>query len=66
MINLTVNGKSFELAGADIPALVQQLDANSGHVAVMLNDAIVPRENWGNTSLAEGDRIEVLTFAAGG
>ncbi len=66
MINLTVNGESFELDGADIPALVRQLDANSGHIAIMLNDAIVPREKWDNTSLAEGDQIEVLTFAAGG
>ncbi len=66
MMNLTVNGESFELDGADIPALIRQLDANSGHVAIMLNDAVVPREKWDNASLSAGDCIEVLTFAAGG
>ncbi|RLC04337.1 MAG: thiamine biosynthesis protein ThiS [Deltaproteobacteria bacterium] len=65
-MNLTVNGESFELGGADVPALVQQLGAVSEHVAIMLNNAIVPREEWDNASLTEGDYVEVLTFAAGG
>ena len=65
-MKLTVNGKSLEFAGGNIPALVDQLDAISEHVAVMVNGAIVPRENWGTSVLSDGDDVEVLTFAAGG
>lgn len=66
-MNLTVNGEAFVLKGAqDIPSLLVQLGAHSERVAIMLNDAVVSREKWNMVTLAECDRVEVLTFAGGG
>jgi len=35
-------------------------------VAVAVNDVVVPRQRWGDTSLIEGDRVEVITAVQGG
>lgn len=66
-MNLTVNGESFVLEGAeDIPALLAQMGAHADRVAVMVNDTVVAHEAWATALLAEGDRVEVLIFAGGG
>jgi sulfur carrier protein len=67
MINITLNGEPFELGGSeDIPALISQMGADGKRVAIMLNSAVVSRSDWDQTSLAEGDNVEVLVFAGGG
>jgi sulfur carrier protein len=66
-INVTVNGESLALDGAgDLLSLLENMSANPDRVAVMLNDSILKRDNWQETSLADGDRLEILTFAGGG
>jgi sulfur carrier protein len=35
-------------------------------VAVAVNAAVVPRSEWNTTSLAPGDRVEVLVAVQGG
>ncbi len=35
-------------------------------VAVELNRGIVPREQWADTSLGEGDHLEIVQFVGGG
>ncbi len=46
--------------------LVAVLGMKSDRVAVELNRDIVPRERWGETTLNEGDRLEVVHFVGGG
>ena len=35
-------------------------------VAVELNRGIVPREQWAETSLGDGDHLEIVQFVGGG
>lgn len=35
-------------------------------VAVAVNEEVVPRRNWGAVTLADGDRVEVVTAKQGG
>jgi len=35
-------------------------------VAVEINEQIVPRKRFGETTVKEGDRIEIVTFVGGG
>jgi sulfur carrier protein len=35
-------------------------------VAVELNRAIVPRDQWAATGLSDGDRLEIVHFVGGG
>jgi thiamine biosynthesis protein ThiS len=37
-----------------------------GRVAVELNRNLVPRSQWAETNLAEGDQLEIVHFVGGG
>ena len=66
-MNLTVNGEAhrFDHVG-DIAGLVAALGLDVRKVAVERNLEIVPRSAYGATSLADGDRIEIVHFIGGG
>jgi sulfur carrier protein len=64
-----VNGEERALRdGATVADLVQDVGAPGGGrgVAVALHSEVVPRSDWEQTVLAEGDRIEVLIAVQGG
>jgi sulfur carrier protein len=66
-MRLTVNGETRELpAGSSVAALVARLTTAVRGVAVAVNGEVVPRSTWETASLADGDRVEVLTAAQGG
>jgi sulfur carrier protein len=46
--------------------LLNELNINPLRVAVQLNLEIVRRERYENTVLKAGDRLEIITFMAGG
>lgn len=66
-MKLTVNGESrtFDRV-SDVAALVVALGLDARKVAVERNLEIVPRSAYGRTTLADGDRIEIVHFIGGG
>ena len=66
-MNLTINGENRTLFSAEtLQALVEQLGMKSDRVAIELNREIVPREQWAQTPLNDGDRLEIVHFVGGG
>ncbi|MBF8297916.1 MAG: thiS [candidate division NC10 bacterium] len=66
-MELIVNGKRLEVTeGATLTVLLNELNINPLRVAVQLNLEIVKRERYENTVLKPGDRLEIITFMAGG
>ena len=66
-MQLTVNGETRAFAGvADVAALVAALGLDGRKVAVERNLEIVPKSAYVKTRLAEGDRIEIVSFVGGG
>jgi thiamine biosynthesis protein ThiS len=65
-MNLTINGESRTLPAGTLGALVEQLGMKSDRVAIELNREIVPREQWAQTPLKDGDRLEIVHFVGGG
>ncbi|MET7682195.1 sulfur carrier protein ThiS [Streptomyces sp. NPDC005423] len=66
-MNISVNGEPREIAsGTPLDTLVRSLAPAPSGVAAALNETVVPRAQWPSTSLAEGDRVEVLTAVQGG
>jgi sulfur carrier protein len=49
-----------------VASLLAELGAAGPRVAVERNRRIVPRAEHGAEKLAEGDRLEVVTFVGGG
>ena len=69
-MKLHINGEErdfVEVTSAfTLLALVEKLGMKPDRVAVELNRDIVPRERWSETTLSEGDRLEVVHFVGGG
>ena len=66
-MQLTINGdeRSFE-APLSLAGLLEQLGLKLDRVAVEYNRNIVPRPQWSETSLEDGDRLEIVQFVGGG
>jgi thiamine biosynthesis protein ThiS len=66
-MKLQINGEDRDFtAPLSLSSLVEQLGMKSDRVAVELNRSIVAREQWAQTSLGEGDRLEIVHFVGGG
>jgi sulfur carrier protein len=66
-MRVTVNGEERILHdGATVREVVQMVSSTDKGVAVALNETVVSRSQWPDVTLSDGDRIEVLTAAAGG
>lgn len=66
-LELTLNGDVGRFPGVtDIAGLVSHLGLDTRKVAVERNLEIVPRSAYAETSLADGDRIEIVAFVGGG
>lgn len=66
-MRLVVNGEERVLDGVvDVAAMVRALGLDPRKVAVERNLEIVPRSTYGQTAVADGDRIEIVHFIGGG
>jgi len=66
-MHLVINGERKELVSlGNLSELVHSLQLKSDRIAVELNREIVPRANWQNTDLHDGDSLEIVHFVGGG
>lgn len=62
-----VNGEAVENAeGLSLEDYLKKEDYTISRVAVELNGNIVPKNNYSKTLIAEGDKLEVVSFVGGG
>lgn len=67
MMEVIVNGKPQQISqAATILDLLAALGLKGRPVAVERNREVVPRARHGETVLAPGDRLELVTFVGGG
>lgn len=66
-MNVLVNGRTEQIAaGTTVADVVDRWARSPIGVAVAVNEAVVTRAEWPGTTLAEGDRVEILTAVQGG
>jgi len=68
-MELVVNGKHTQCQdGTTVAALLDSVEvgADTAGVAVAVNDTVVPRGRWNDTTLSPGDRVEVIHAVQGG
>lgn len=66
-MRLVINGEEKQLTDVStLASLVEQLGLKADRLAIELNRDIVPRPKWAETTLAEGDRLEIVHFVGGG
>ena len=69
-LDLNVNGEQRRLDPAPTPkilvSVIEALDYKPQLVVVEHNGVIVPRTQWPNTSVSNGDNLEIVTIVGGG
>jgi sulfur carrier protein len=66
-IDVVINGKSRTIpSNTTVEALIAELGFGDRRVAVERNREVVPRAQHATTVLADGDRLELVTFVGGG
>jgi sulfur carrier protein len=66
-VEISVNGKPRQVPpGTTVAGLIAELGLAGKPVAVEKNREIVPKARHATTTLAAGDRLELVTFVGGG
>lgn len=63
---VTINGRPQPAAGMTLAEYLAAQEYDPRRIAVERNDAIVPKEQYHQVRLAEGDVVEIVSFVGGG
>lgn len=61
-----VNGEELDIAGKTFAEYLATTDYDLKRIAVECNGDIVPKTQYGETMLRDGDSVEVVSFVGGG
>ena len=64
-MRVRLNGEPCETSARVVSELIAER-VSAARVAAVVNDRVVPAAEQAAATLAEGDRVELLTFAGGG
>jgi sulfur carrier protein len=65
-MRVTINGEAREVASTRVDALLGELEYEGTHFAIAVNYDVLPKSRWAETSLKNGDEIEIITPRQGG
>ena len=65
-MRVIVNGEQREIASGSVDALLGELEYEGTHFAIAVNYDVLPRSQWAQTPLKNGDEIEIITPRQGG
>ena len=65
-MRVIINGEQREITSSRVDALLGELDYEGTHFAIALNYDVLPRSRWAQTTLKNGDEIEIITPRQGG
>ncbi|MCC6574798.1 MAG: sulfur carrier protein ThiS [Planctomycetes bacterium] len=66
-MKISVNGETREVPPKiTLAQLVELLQLRGDRIAAERNLEVVPRASYASTLLAEGDKLEIVTFVGGG
>lgn len=61
-----INGEDREIDGMNLKDYLEQSGYNLLRIAVEINEEIVPRAVYMETTLKAGDKVEIVSFVGGG
>ena len=61
-----INGTHLDIAGTVLTEYLNSSGYDAKRIAVEKNGTIIPRAQYGETILADGDTLEVVSFVGGG
>ncbi|MCH5183880.1 MAG: sulfur carrier protein ThiS [Oscillospiraceae bacterium] len=61
-----INGEELNIAGKTVADYLASTTYDPKRIAVERNGEIVPKAQYAETVLADGDRVEIVSFVGGG
>ena len=61
-----INGTDTQAAGLTLTAYLTSTQYNPARIAVERNGQIVPKAQYGEAVLQDGDTVEIVSFVGGG
>ena len=61
-----INGEERNIAGKTVSEYLAETSYDPKRIAIERNGEIVPKAQYGETVLRDGDSIEVVSFVGGG
>ena len=61
-----INGIDLDVAGTSVAQYLETANYNLKRIVVERNEEIVPRTQYSQTILQDGDTVEVISFVGGG
>ena len=65
-MNIIINGENKVIKANNFADLLDELEIDSRKIAIERNLQLVKRTEFENTSINEGDEIEIINFVGGG
>ncbi len=65
-MRVTINGKTEEVSGSSVLAILKAKDVSPQMVTVELNSKMLERDELGSAVVKDGDAIELLFYMGGG
>jgi sulfur carrier protein len=65
-VKVIVNGKTTDTEEKNLREFILSRRLEPGLVIVELNERVVKRDKWPDTTLKEGDRLELVSLVGGG
>ena len=65
-MRVMINGEQREISSSRVDALLSELEYEGTHFAIALNYDVLPRSQWAQTPIKNGDEIEIITPRQGG
>ena len=65
-MNITLNGDARDVSASTLADLIRELKLDGKPIAVEKNRDVVPKSKYRETSLKEGDVLEIVHLVGGG
>ena len=63
---ICINGEKIEKEEIKLSSYLEENEINAQRIAVELNGEILPKSQYGDTVLKDGDIVEIVNFVGGG
>ncbi|MBN1469653.1 MAG: sulfur carrier protein ThiS [Fusobacteriaceae bacterium] len=65
-MTIFLNGKEKTIYSHELISLIKELELELESLVTILNEKVIPKNEYRSISLKENDKVEILNFVSGG
>ena len=63
---ISINGEKKEITNISVKDIIHKEGYNEQRIAVEINGNIIPKSQYGECIIQDGDTVEIVSFVGGG